>query len=165
MNIMKNIKNNSEQIDKLKEDLNEAKKIIEQQKLTIIDLQNKLNSNNNIINNYQNIINQNNIELNNLRLQLNNISIKNNNTNTIGKNETVVVNFILSDKNANYAIAAEKNNIFAEIEEKLYKQYPQFRETNNFFIANGAPILRFKTIGQNNIMSGTPVTLLVPIKN
>ena len=50
-----------------------------------------------------------------------------------------------------YAIATEKNNIFTEIVEKLYQLYPQFRETNNFYPANGTPILRFKTIGQNNI--------------
>ena len=34
------------------------------------------------------------------------------------------------DQNVHYAVAAVKNNTFAEIEEKLYKQYPQYRETN-----------------------------------
>ena len=37
MNIMKNIKNNNKQIDKLREDLNQANKLIEQQKLIMID--------------------------------------------------------------------------------------------------------------------------------
>ena len=55
-----------------------------------------------------------------------------------------------------------KKNTFAEIEEKLYKQYPQYRETNNTFLANGKPVLRFKTIDENKIGNGLPVTLIVP---
>ena len=66
------------------------------------------------------------------------------------------------DQNVHYAVAAVKNNTFAEIEEKLYKQYPQYKETNNNFIANGAIVLRFKTIAENKIANGLPVTLVVP---
>ena len=66
------------------------------------------------------------------------------------------------DGNVHYSIIAEKKETFAEIEEKLYQQYPQYRETNNNFLANGTQILRFKTIGQNNIKSGIPITLVVP---
>ena len=40
------------------------------------------------------------------------------------------------EQNVHYAVAAVKNNTFAEIEEKLYKQYPQYRETNNDFMGN-----------------------------
>ena len=77
-------------------------------------------------------------------------------------NDIIAVNFISMDGNVHYAIIAEKNKTFAEIEEKLYQQYPQYRETNNNFLANGTQILRFKTIGQNNIKSGIPITLVVP---
>ena len=72
------------------------------------------------------------------------------------------VNFISSDQNVHYAATCLKTNTFAEIEEKLYKQYPQYRETNNNFIANGIQILRFKTIAENKIGTGLPVTLIVP---
>ena len=101
------------------------------------------------------------MELSKLRFLLN----KNNNVNTdsekIFKNDIIVVNFNSMDGNINYGIAAEKKDLFAEIEEKLYQQYPQYRETNNNFIANGAQILRFKTIEQNKIQNGIPVTLKV----
>jgi hypothetical protein len=30
------------------------------------------------------------------------------------------------------------------------------------FTANAFPVLRFKTIGENNICNGKPVTLIVP---
>ena len=72
------------------------------------------------------------------------------------------VNFISSDQNVHYAIKCMKNNIFAEIEEKLYQQYPQYRETNNNFLANGNQVLRFKTIAENKIGNGLPVTLIIP---
>ena len=61
-----------------------------------------------------------------------------------------------------YAIAGEKDNTFAQIEEKLYQKFPEYRETNNIFVANGMQVLRFKTIEQNRICDGLPVTLLVP---
>ena len=157
---------NSNEINNLRNELSKAKKIIEQQKLTINDLQNKLNNNttiinnlNNTINNYQNIINQKDVELNNFRAQLNNnINIQKN----VNFDDIMCVNFISSDQNVHYAASCLKTNTFAEIEEKLYKQYPQYRETNNNFIANGTQVLRFKTIAENKIGNGLQVTLIVP---
>ena len=156
---------NSDEINNLKNELTKAKKIIEQQKLTINDLQNKLNNNttiinnlNNTINNYQNIINQKELELNNLRSHLGNNNIRKN----VDFDDIMCVNFISSDQNVHYAASCLKTNTFAEIEEKLYKQYPQYRETNNNFIANGTQVLRFKTIAENKIGNGLPVTLIVP---
>ena len=158
---------NNNEINNLKNELSKANKIIEQQKSIINDLQNKLNKCNNYeiqINNLNNIIIQKDNEINNLKNQLNNINnISNNNiSNNVNFNEIVVVNFISMDQNVHYAVAALKNNTFAEIEEKLYKQYPKYRETNNNFITNGSTVLRFKTIAENKISNGLPVTLIVP---
>ena len=158
---------NNNEINNLKNELSKANKIIEQQKYIINDLQNKLNKCNNYeiqINNLNNIIIQKDNEINNLKNKLNNINnISNNNiSNNVNFNEIVVVNFISMDQNVHYAIAALKNNTFAEIEEKLYKQYPKYRETNNNFITNGSTVLRFKTIAENKISNGLPVTLIVP---
>ena len=157
--------NNNDEINKLKNELTKANKVIEQQKLTINELQNKLNNYNNIINNlnndinnYRNIISKKDIELNNYKSQLNN-NIPNNNVNY---NNIMSVNFISSDQTVHYSVTCLKTNTFAEIEEKLYKQYPQYRETNNTFLANGMQVLRFKTIDENKIGNGLPVTLIVP---
>ena len=164
-NINNSINNNSSQneINNLKNELNKANKIIEQQKLIINDLQNKLNNNTTNINNYQNIIIQKDNEINNLKLQLNNLLQSNNNlSNNINIKDMMCVNFISSDQNVHYAVPCAKNNTFAEIEEKLYQIYPQYRETNNNFLANGNQVLRFKTIAENKIGNGLPVTLIVP---
>jgi len=159
--------NNNNEINNLKNELSKAQKIIEQQNLTIKDLQNKLNNYdtkiynlNSEINNYKNIICQKELELNNLKSQLNNNI--NNISNNVNFNDIMVVNFISSDQIVHYAAKCLKTNTFAEVEERLYKQYPQYRETNNNFIANGTQILRFKTIAENKIGEGLPVTLIVP---
>ena len=141
------------------DDLKQANKIIAEQNSTIKELQNKLNAYSNIVNNFINEINnisQKDVKLNNLKSQLNN-----NNSNNVNLDDIVCVNFISSDKKVHYAISCMKTNTFAEIEEKLYKQYPQYRETNNNFMANGKQVIRFKTIEENNIGNGLPVTLIV----
>ena len=85
----------------------------------------------------------------------------NNNIN-INMNDIMSVNFISMDQNVHFSVGCLKTNTFAEVEEKLYKQYPEYRETNNNFIANGTQVLRFKTIAENKIGNGLPVTLIVP---
>ena len=157
--------NNNDEINKLKNELTKANKVIEQQKLTINELQNKLNNYNNTINNlnkdinnYRNIIQKKDIELNNYKSQLNN-NIPNN---KVYFNDIMRVQFISSDQTVHFSVPCLKTNTFAEVEEKLYKQYPQYRETNNTFLANGMQVLRFKTIDENKIGNGLPVTLIVP---
>ena len=134
--------------------------------MEIQDLKNHLNSFKNIdmnkINNLQNKINNKNNQLNQLRQQLQNISINNNqNIQNILQNDKCV-NFITTDSSLFYAIPCNGNSTFAEIEEKLYKEYPEYRETNNTFLANGTEILRFKTINENKVGTGKPVMLIKP---
>ena len=158
-----NQKSKDNEIMELKNQLNKANKIIEKQKSTINELQNKLNSYNTNINNYKNIINQKDLELNNLRTQLNNIKNNNSSNNlNVNFNDIMTVNFISTDQNVHFAVSCLKTNTFAEVEEKLYKQFPEYRETNNSFLAHGSQVLRFKTISENKIGNGLPVTLVVP---
>ena len=160
---MRNVNNTDikdKEIEKLKSELENAQKTIEQQKKTINNLQNELNKyqNNNSL---QNIIKQKELEIENLKLLLKNNNIKEQKK-LIGLNDIQIVNFISTDSRINCIIKCVKNNTFAEIEEKLYRQYPEYRETNNTFLANEKQILRFKTIEENNIGNGLPVTLIAP---
>ena len=161
-----NYNNSQNEINNLKSELSKANKIINEQKLKIQELQTQLNIYNNNINNlnnnitnYQNIINQKDIELNNLK---NHLLLNNNSNNYFNLNEMMCVNFISGDQQIHYAVPCLKSNTFAEVEEKLYQKFPVYRETNNNFIANGNLVLRFKTIGENKIGNGLPVTLIVP---
>ena len=72
----------------------------------------------------------------------------------------MVVNFISSDQKINYGIKCLKTDTFAEVEEKLYQKYEEYRETNNNFISKGNVILRFKKIYENNIADGDKVELI-----
>ena len=80
-------------------------------------------------------------------------------TNRINRNEMMCVNFTSSDQYINYSIPCTSSDIFAELEEKLYKEYPKYRETKKVFLHNGDSILRSKTIAENKIESGKPILL------
>ena len=116
----------------------------------------------NKINNLQNEINNKNNELNQLRQQLQNINLNNNSNNQNNLPTDKCVTFITTDSSLFYGVACNGNSTFAEIEEKLYKEYPEYRETNNTFLANGTEILRFKTINENKVGTGKPVMLIKP---
>ena len=75
-------------------------------------------------------------------------------------NNIMVVNFISGDGIINQGIKYLKSETFAEVEEKLYKIYDEFRETNNTFLFGGTSILRFKTIEQNKIKDGDKIELI-----
>ena len=69
--------------------------------------------------------------------------------------------FISSDQKITYAISCKNTTPFVRIEEKLYEEYPDYKDTENHFIHNGNVIKRFKTVEENNIKSGKPIILNV----
>ena len=71
----------------------------------------------------------------------------------------MVVNFISGDGRINHGIKCLKTDTFAEVEEKLYQIYGDYRETNNQFIAKGNIVKRFKKMSENNIKNGDKVQL------
>ena len=161
-----NTSSNNE-INELKEKLNKANKIIESQNIKIKELENQLNNRNNINNNSSLIIEQLKNELKQKVDQINELKIKleNNNKNNVimvDQNQIVTINFTSIDQKVHFATSCLKSTVFAEVEEKLYKLYPEYRETNNTFIANGRTILRFKTIDDNKIGNGLPIMLVQP---
>lgn len=173
MNFMNNNNNNffngpmnmnNNYISYLENELQKSKKVIEDQKEIINNLQNQLNNekninfnNMNLIQSLQNLIKEKEQELTKLITQFQNINLS---KSRYGRDEMMCVNFISLDQKIQYAIPCTGDDIFAEIEEKLYQKFPQYRETNNYFLSNGKQILRFKTISQNNI-GGFPVVMSI----
>ena len=76
--------------------------------------------------------------------------------------DIMVVNFISSDHSIQCGIKCFANETFAEVEEKLYQKFDDFRNFNNMFLFQGNQILRFKKISENNIKDGD---LIILIKN
>ena len=102
------------------------------------------------------------IKLKEKEIKLLTIQLKNTDKNEklVDYNKILVINFISLDNNINYGIKCLETDIFAEVEEKLYQKYEEYRETNNSFISGGKAILRFKTIKDNNIKNGDKVQLI-----
>ena len=78
----------------------------------------------------------------------------------IDYDDIIVVNFISSDQYINCGIKCLETDTFAEVEEQLYKQYENYRDTNNNFIAKGRLVLRFKKICENGIKNGDKIQLI-----
>ena len=149
--------NKEDEINELKDKLNKANKIIETQKIEI-----------QLINNFKTDIKNRDDKIYQLLQKLQNNNKLNNNINiNIPKKQIDVedmkcVTFISKDQSLVYGISCSGKDVFAEVEERLYKEYPEYRETNNSFLSNGKEVLRFKTINDNKIGSGKPIMLIKP---
>ena len=151
----------------LKEDnqkIIDLKSIIEKQNQIILNIKNgentiqNIDNHNDIISTLKNELLQKDKEIINLKAKFNNDY----NMIHIDRNNMISLNFISVDQKINYSIPCLNNDIFAKIEEILYKKYPDYRETNNCLISNGKQILRFKTIKENNLKSGVTILLEKP---
>ena len=155
-----NKNNEKEEIIKLKNDLIKANKIIEDQNKKIKDLEYQLKNKNEI---YEKQLILKDKKIDELNKKLENLIINSNMSDQlINRKQMICVNFTSMDQKINLPIPCIKTDIFAQIEEKLYKEYPEYRETNNYFLFNGKQILRFKSIEDNKIGSGFPVILYKP---
>ena len=101
-----------------------------------------------------------------LKEEINNIKNNNNNNHNKIKNGNIIDAKFLSTDNRinNYIIKCYDEDIFATVEEELYKAFPSFRETNNIFIVNSLPVLRFKSMKDNKIKNSVPILVLVESK-
>ena len=160
INLNKIIQNQANEINKLKEENEKLKADLNRANKIISDMQNN-QLNNNELNNLRD-------EIKKLQHQLttkeNEIKdFKNKFQNNIKNNTKVywgdimVINF--SSAEINCGIKCLPTDIFAEVEEKLYQRCDVLRNTNNMFIANAKPVLRFKKIYENNIKDGDVLQL------
>ena len=151
------------EIINLKNELNKANKIIENQKLKIQELENiinKLKNNNEYICTIKNLeceIKNKENELNQLKKEL-----KNTNKNIVNVERDQLISVFFHHPKYSYSIACINSDTFAEVEEKFYKEFPELRNTNNVFLVNGREVLRFRTIEDNKIKNGYPVLLQMP---
>ena len=155
-------------INQLQSELNRYKNLLTNANLSIqnnTNLNNEINNlkqqNGALINQMNNLFNQINIkdnEINNLKLKLQNNYV---NKPNVPMKDIMVVNFVTGDgKISNCGIKCLPDETFAEVEEKLYKMYDEYRNTNsNYFICGGRIILRFKKLRENNIKDGDVIQL------
>ena len=73
----------------------------------------------------------------------------------------MAINFVsMGNQNImNYNLVCKNVDLFVRLEERLYKDFPQFKEYETYFEVNGKRIKRFKTIEQNNIKTNDIINI------
>ena len=75
--------------------------------------------------------------------------------------EMLSVIFSTVSQQFNYSIICKNTDIFITIEEKLYKEYPDCANSENYFMVNGNIINRFKSLKDNNIHNSDIILLKI----
>ena len=153
--------NNEDEITKLKRLLNEEKNKNINLIKEIEILKNKniiLNNDNNSLKEQIKIL-ENNLKAKNNELQ--NLLSKNNNNNIINYKitsinpgeEILAINFVSNGVQdiGHYNLICKNTDLFVRLEERLYQDFPDFKNYETYFEVNTRRIKRFKTIEENNI--------------
>ena len=133
---------------------------IKNYKIIIQELNNKLLGNNIVNNNkvleLENIIKTKTDEINVLKSRLNDNKINN----IQPGEEIIAIGFTSSDQTIqNFFRPCKDSDLFVKLEEKLYDEYPRYKDVETYFIANGKKVLRFKSMKENNIKNGQLIIL------
>ena len=157
----KNLQNNYEiQINELKRQLNKEKN--KNQKLIIEN------------NNLKNIIQKYEITIKSLKDEINKKNIEIEKYNLDKQSEDYItslkpgekimcINFVSMGRQdiTNYALACKNTDLFVRLEEKLYNDFPQFKNYETYFEVNTRRIKRFKTLEENNIKNKNIISMFI----
>jgi len=136
----------NEKIIKLEKELDNERKMVKQ-------LKDKINNSSNIIE-FQKLLELKNKEIEELKL------IKNPLYNMKPGENIYSINFTSIDqKIGHYSIACKNTDTFVRLEEKLYEDYPEYKDKETYFIKNGDKIKRFKSLDENNIKNNDVLML------
>ena len=89
-----------------------------------------------------------------LNKQLNRYPIK------LKENEKLIsVIFTSVDQNIHYSIVCKNTNTINNLEAELYSKFPEYSETENYFLCKGARIRKFKAFDHYHIDNGDIIIL------
>ena len=144
---------------KLINELNNEKKKVKELTNKIKELEKNFSNNNNInrINELEKIINKKDKEIKNLQLKFE----KNDLINTkLDEGDIIAVNFTSTNGDINFPIACKPTNIIARLEEKIYNEYPEYKDYQTYLMSNEEILKRFKTIEENGIKNGNQIMVI-----
>ncbi len=99
--------------------------------------------------------------IDNYKLNINFMSGETEKIINVSGDELMTVIFISDDQKVHYSLICKKTDKFKDIEERLYKIYPDYSKTNNYFLANGNTINKSKTLEEIKIKNSNIITLYV----
>ena len=75
----------------------------------------------------------------------------------------LAVNFVSMGNNdiGHYNLICKNIDLFVSLEERLYKDFPQFKNYNTYFEANGKSVKRFKTMDENKIKNNDIISIFI----
>jgi hypothetical protein len=153
LELRKENNNLKKEIKELKEELNNEKKKNQKlnSKIEILDeiLENKFKESNSINMNNK-IINELYKDLKAKEREIKNIKSKF--PFELSENEELMsVIFFSPNQKIHYSIICKNTDQFTKIETQLYKEYPDYGNSENYFIVNGNKINKYKSLKENNI--------------
>ena len=157
------------QINTLKKQLKEEKdknqKLINENK----DLNAKIIKLNSDMNELKNKIQLLENDLMNKRMEIQQFQIRNNSgdeyeiTSIKPGEKIMAVNFVSMGVNdiGHYNLLCKDIDLFVKLEERLYKDFPQFKEHETYFEVNANRIKRFKSLKDNNIKNNDVINMFI----
>jgi len=61
----------------------------------------------------------------------------------------------------NFKVIVKNSDKFSKLEDILYEKYPNYKDTDNYFIVNGKRLNRNRTLEENNIKNNDILTLSI----
>ena len=107
---------------------------------TIKELEKQINSNNHEINNLKEINDKNKIA-------------------SIKSEEIIAIYFTSIQEDINRPISCKKSDIVSKIEEKIYYEYPKYKDCKTYLTVNGNIINKLKTLEENGIKDGNIINV------
>ena len=172
-NLQKEISNNNE-IDNLRRELKDEKEKNKKLQDTIKNLNNTINQLKQEHYTEINKLTEKNKELEKLLEEKNKeindyifkLSNSNNNEQLISVktgDKIIAVLFITqgSQDIFNYTMACKTSDLFVRLEERLYHDFPKYRNYETFFMVNTRRIFRFKTLEENKIKNNDIISLFI----
>ena len=75
-------------------------------------------------------------------------------------NEKLIsIKFISTNQEINLTVITKNTDDFTNIEKILYKKYPKYKDSENYFLVNGNKINRHRTLEENKIRNNDILTL------
>ena len=78
---------------------------------------------------------------------------------SIGEKLMTII-FTSTDQKIHYSFICKNTDKFSRLEALLYEIYPEYKESENYFIANGIKVNRFKNLEENRIKNSDVISSL-----
>ena len=79
---------------------------------------------------------------------------------TIKSEDEIIAIYLTSvNEEIQRPISCKNTDAFSKIEEKIYNEYPKYKDYNTYFTINGNEINKFKTLEENKIKDGNTIVI------